>query len=190
MDAVLRGGTLRKKIFAILLAFLLAAVAPLEASATTVKMVYGTSNQAITITLTSLASAGTQGSAAIDNTTNLYLDALVFVKVKTNAAGTSATGYVSIYAYGTADGGTTYSDGVTGTDAAQTLTSPPNLRLVGVCNAVANATTYSCGPFAVSPAFSGILPDHWGIVVQNNTGAALDATVGSAWYQGAQAQVI
>ena len=168
----------------------LAAVLPGEAYASTVKMVYGTNNQAISITLTSLANNGQQGSLAVDNSTNLYLDAIVFIKVKTNAAGTSATGYVNIYAYGSADGGTTYSDGVTGTNAAQTLTNPPNVKLIGVCNAVANAATYSCGPFAVSPAFSGTLPDHWGIVVENKTGAALDASVGSAWYQGAQAQVI
>lgn len=156
--------------------------------ATTNKMLYGTSNQSLTCTITSLTNNSQQGSASVDNTTNLYLDALVFIKVKTNAAGTSTTGTINVYAYGTADGGTTYSDGVTGTNASQTLTNPPNAKLIGVINAVANAAIYNGGPFSVSLAFGGILPDHWGVVVENKTGATLDASVGSAWYQGIQTQ--
>ena len=156
----------------------------------TIKQLYGTSNQSITCTLTSLANNGQQGSAAIDNTTNLFLDALVFVKIKTNAASTSASGIVNVYAYGTADGGTTYTDSVTGTNASQTLTSPPNVRLIGVINAVANSVTYNGGPFSVAAAFGGLLPDHWGIVVENQSGNTLDAAVGSSWYQGVQRQTV
>jgi len=157
-----------------------------------IKPLYGASNQAITCTITSLANNGQQSSAAIDNTTGLYDDVLVVVKVKTGASGTAATGTVNIYAYGTADGGTTYGGGESGmgTNAGVTLTSPPNIRLIGVINAVANSTTYDGGPFSVAAAFGGILPDHWGIVVENKTGAALDASVGSAWYQGVQGQVV
>lgn len=156
----------------------------------TIKSLYGANNQSITITLTSRPNANQRGSLAIDNTSNLYLDAFVQLKIKTNASGTSATGFVVIYAYGTADGGTDYGDGVTGTDADQTLTSPPNLRVLGIINAVANATTYTSNPFSVASVFGGKLPDHWGIVVENDTGATLDASVGSAWYQGIQAQVV
>lgn len=154
-----------------------------------VKSAYGTSNQALTCTITSLANNGQRGSLAVDNTSDLFLDALVFVKVKANASGTLATGSVNVYAYGTADGGTTYGDAVTGTDAAQTLTAPPNLRLIGVINLVANAAVGDGGPFSVAQAFGGILPDHWGIVVENKSGATLDASVGSAWYQGAYSTV-
>lgn len=155
-----------------------------------VKAFYGTSNQSITCTLTSLANGGQQGSAAIDNTSNLFLDAFVQVKVKSNAAGTAATGVVNVYAYGTADGGTDYSDSVSGTNASQTLTSPPNLKLIGIINVVADAVTYVGGPFSVAAAFGGALPDHWGIVVENKTGATLDASVGNAWYQGLQQSVV
>lgn len=158
--------------------------------ASTVKSSYGSSNQAITCTITSLANNGQRGSAAIDNSSNLFLDALVFVKVKSNASGTGATGTVNVYAYGTADGGTTYSDGVSGTDAGQTLTAPANLRLIGTINVVANSTSYWGGPFSVAQAFGGILPDHWGIVVENKTSATLDASIGSAWYQGILAQTV
>lgn len=156
--------------------------------ASTIESKYGTSNQAITITITSLTNNSQQQSTAVDNTTNLFLDALVFVKIKSAAASTSATGYANIYAYGTADGGTTYSDSATGTNGTITLTAPPNMRLIGVVNIVANATTYNAGPFCVTPAFGGVLPDHWGIVVENKSGATFDASVGSAWYQGVQAQ--
>ncbi len=152
-----------------------------------VKTAYGSNNQAITITLTSLANNAQRQSTAIDNTANLFLDALVFLKIKSGAA--SGTGYFNVYAYGTSDGGTTYSDGATGTDGTITLTSPPNMRLIGVVNMVANAVTYEGGPFSVAAAFGGVLPDHWGIVVENKSGAAFDGTTASAWYQGAYATV-
>jgi hypothetical protein len=118
----------------------------------------------------------------------LFLDALVFVKIKTGASGFSATSYANVYAYGTADGGTTYTESATGTDAAITLTVPPNAKLIGTINIVANATTYNAGPFSVAAAFGGILPDHWGIIVLNQGSGTLDASVGSVWYQGILAQ--
>lgn len=158
--------------------------------ASDIKAKYGTNNQAITCTFTSLANNGQRCAAAIDNTSNLFLDALVQIKIKTGNASTSTTGFVNIYAYGTADGGTNYSDGVSGTDASATLTSPPNVRLIGVVNCVANSTTYVGGPFSVAQAFGGQLPDHWGIVVENKTGGTLDASIGSAWYQGVLNQVV
>lgn len=159
--------------------------------ATTLEPKYGTNGQAITCTITSLANNGQRSSLAIDNTTALLRAARVFVKVKTNAAGTSITGAVNVYAYDTADGGTTYGGGETGmgTDASVTLTSPPNIVLIGVINAVANATTY-VKAMSVEQAFGGSLPAGWGIVVENKTGAALDASIVSAWYQGQQDQAV
>lgn len=155
-----------------------------------IKSLYGTSNQSIVCTITSLANAAQQQSTAVDNSLNLFLDALVQLKIKTNASGTSATGYIIIYAYGTSDGGTDYGDGISGTNGLVTLTNPPNLRVLGIINAVANSTTYVSNPFSVASLFGGKMPDHWGIVVENQTGATLDASVGSAWYQGIQAQVV
>lgn len=156
------------------------------------KSKYGTSNQTITCNFLSLANNGQRSSAAIDNTTNLFLDALVSVKIKTAAASTSSTGYVNIYAYGTTDGGTTYGGGEAsmGTDAGVTLTSPPNIVLIGVINAVANSTTYVRSAMSVAAAFGGVLPDHWGIVVENKTGATLDGVTGSANYQGVLGQSV
>ncbi len=148
---------------------------------------YGTNNQAITCTFTSLANNGQRQSTVVA-TGNNAIDAMVFVTVKTNASGTSSTGFVNVYAYGSVDGGSNYSDGATGSDGTITLTGPANMRLIGTVNAVANATTYKAGPFAVSLAFGGVLPDHWGIVIENKTGATLDASVGAAIYQEIEGQ--
>jgi hypothetical protein len=137
-----------------------------------------TNNVALTISLASLTNNSARESTAIDNTGNLDFDANVFLKIKSPASGTSATGYVNIYAYGSADGGTTYPDNVTGTDAAITLVVPPNVKLIGVMNLVANATTYKAGPFSIAAAF-GYLPGKWGIIVENKTGGTLDTTEGN-----------
>lgn len=157
----------------------------------TVSSLYGTSNQAFTITMSTLANATNasgagRASTAIDNTSNLFLDALVVVKITTSASALANDKAVYVYAYGTADGGTTYSDGVTGTDATFTATNPPNLRLLGVINAVATSTAYVGGPWSMANAL-GVLPQKWGIVCVNFTGQAL--TAGSAFYQGVQSTV-
>jgi hypothetical protein len=153
-----------------------------------VKLKYGTANQAITITLTSLANNAARASTAVDNTSNLHQDVQVQVQVKTGASSTSSNGFVNVYAYGTS--AATYPEGISGTDAALTMTVPPNLVLIGQINAVANATTYTSEPFSVAQAFGGYLPALWGIVVENRSGATLDASVGSAWYRGINSQVV
>lgn len=157
----------------------------------TLKNLYA-SSAALTITVASLATASSRASTAVSNSTNLYLDALVTVKVKTGASGTASTGYLTVYAYGSIDGGTSYSDGVTGTDAAFTVATANNLRMLGVVNAVANATTYTSVPFSVAQAFGGTLPEKWGIVISNNTGGTLDATGGNhaITYQGVNTSVV
>lgn len=150
---------------------------------------YGPNNQAITCTFTSLANNGQRGSAAIDNTSNLFLDALVQVKVK-SGSGTSSTGFVNVYAYGTADNGGDYSDGVGGTDAGVTLTVPPNAKRIGMINVVASSAIYVSSPMSVAQAFGGVLPAKWGIIIENKTGGTLDGSTGSAWYQGIYNQAI
>lgn len=158
----------------------------------TVKLLYGSNAQALTITLASLANAAARASTAIDNTSNLFEDILFQLTVKSAASSVSTTGFVNVYATGTTDGGTTYGEGATGTDGAVTLTSPPNVRLIGSINVVANATTYKMTPMSIAKAFDGALPDHVVIIVQNQSGAALDATEGShvKTYQGVQRQVV
>lgn len=150
--------------------------------ASIIEQLYGTANQAITCTLTSLANGGARQSTAIDNTSALFFSAKVFLKIKSGSSSVSATGTANLYVYETADAGTTYSDGATGSDGSITLTAPPNMRLVGVLNMVANSTTYE-GCFTIND-----LPQKWGIVIVNNSGAAFDGTTAAAWYQGVQQQ--
>lgn len=150
-----------------------------------IKTKYGTDNQAITCTITSLATNTMRGSTAIDNTSNLFEDALVQVQVKTASSSTSSTGYVNVYAYATS--ASTYPGGFGGTDGAYSGLAA-NLTPIGRLATTANSTTYTSNPLSVASAFGGVLPDTWGIVVENQSGATLDASVGSSWYQGVYGQ--
>jgi hypothetical protein len=142
-----------------------------------------TANQTITITLASLGSGSSRQSTALNNSSNLYFDAGVMVIAETGGGGVSSTGTLNVYAYGSANGGTNYTDGASGSDSAFTPTSPTNLKQIGIINAVDNSTTYYGGPFSVAAAF-GYLPGYWGIVVTNNSGAALAASGASAFFEG------
>lgn len=150
------------------------------------KVKYGTSNQTVTVTVASLTNTSARECTVIDNTTNVHPDAGLFLSLKSPASATSAAGYVVIWAYGTADGGTNYTQSATGSDAGITLTVPPNARRVGVMNMVANAVTYKAGPYSVAAAFGGVLPQKWGIIIENQSGGTLDSTGGnhSVFYQG------
>lgn len=150
------------------------------------KLKYGTSNQAITITLNSLGNNNARESTYVDNGTNLFFDAQLMVVIQTATSSTSATGYVNVYAYGSADGGTTYDDNCTGSDTAITLDSPTNLVFLGTITANANSTVYT-KRFNVAAAL-GPLPARWGIVIENKTGASLHSSGNSAHYQGLLAQ--
>ena|ERR1700674_2481672 len=157
----------------------------------TVESLYGSNGQAITCTLASLVTGAARSALAVDNTSNLYLDVLVQLTIKSGASGTLASGYVNVYAGGTVDGGTTYTEGG-GADAAITLVSPTNLKLIGRLNVVANATVYKGQPMSVAAAFGGVMPDHWFTVFENQTGGTLDSTEGNhlKLYQGVRSQVV
>ncbi len=157
----------------------------------TLKTQYGSSNQVIAVTINGLASDAKRESAAVDNSTNCFLDALVQLAIATNTASDS-TGdkSVYVYAYGTADGGTSYSGNASGSDAAfgadpQQLN---NCRLIGVVYAPTQNKIYKSDSMSVASAFGGILPQRWGIVVHNKTGQTLKTSDCSAVYQGLCAQ--
>lgn len=142
-----------------------------------IKLAFGTST-ALTITLTSLAQAAARESTAVDNSSNKYLDALVYVQFKLQTGTPASDKVVNVYAYGSEDG-TNYGDNATGSDAAVTLRSPSNLRLIGTIAAPdAGGLTYKSQPMSVATAFGGILPRKWGIVVENRTNITGSATGG------------
>jgi hypothetical protein len=141
------------------------------------KVTYASSAN-FTITLASLASSATAGreSSAVDNTSNLYLDAIVQVKVALQAGSPANDKKVYVYVYGSEDG-STYTDNATGSDAAITLRVPPNARLLGVIECPdSGALTYESQPWLVAQAFGGLLPRKWGIIVRNYTGLTPSAT--------------
>ncbi|MCZ2077901.1 MAG: hypothetical protein LC130_23220 [Bryobacterales bacterium] len=150
---------------------------------TTLAASYGTST-AFTITLNSLAASASAGreSTAIDNTSNLYVDALVSVWL-TLAAGTPSLG-IYVYVYGSEDG-TNYPDAITGSDAAYTLKSPTNLTLLKpIWTATSGGLLWRMNPMGIAWAFGGILPRKWGIVVLNNTSRAAASSGNGATYTG------
>ena len=138
-----------------------------------IKQKFGTANQAMTITLASLANTALRESTAVDNTTNLFEDVQISGKIKTAAADVSATGYVNIYAYGSADAGTTYDGSASGSDAAYSG-EKTNLKFVKSITANANGTTFEFG-FSLLEVFKTI-PASWGLVIENQTAQDLDST--------------
>lgn len=156
----------------------------------TAKPLYGTSGVAITCTLASLAAASYRQSAVVDNTTNLFEDALVQVTLKTTA---SAGATLSVYVYATDDGGTTYSNGASGSDAAFTPGTNDAANMKLLFTFVVGATQQYVSPLlSVAALFGGRLPAKWGLIVFNNSGQALDATAGNhkLQYQGVNTQIV
>jgi hypothetical protein len=147
-------------------------------------LLYGTNGQAITCTTASLASAGARASTVINNSTNLWIDTPVQYQCTSGSTGTSATGIVNLYVYDSMDAGTIYSQGATGSDAAITLTVPPNAFLIGSFNVVANSVLYTSPSFSISKWYDGRLPNYYGVIVQNLSGHALAATAPVLIYQG------
>jgi hypothetical protein len=164
----------------------------------TIKALYGTEAQAITCTLASLASGNARESTVVDNTSDLFLDVLACVRITLANGGTLASDKkVYVYAYGTVDAATPiYPDKVTGSDAAITLDDPTQLKLIGVieCASYVTATviTFTMEPTSVAQVFGGLLPEKWGIVVQNKTGIAFTSgeTDKAKIYQGLKAQSV
>lgn len=148
---------------------------------------YGT-DTALTITAGSLASAGNRSSAAVTTgTTNNLTQILLEVKILTTSTAPSGNKQVVVYGYMSEDG-TDFSgasstvDNVDGTDKALTaIGSPTNLTFLGTIqlNQGAVAATIT-KVFEVTGPF-GCIPPKWGIVLYNDAGTALGATVSASY---------
>jgi len=122
-----------------------------------------TNNQAVTITLASLADGATATSSAIDNSSDRFINAQVQMKFKTTNT-VSTVGVVELYLIRSADGGTTYDD------------SEINAELIGVFNAATDDTDFVV---STDTASNGQLPEFFKIAVKNLSGAAFDSTGGN-----------
>jgi len=166
---------------------------------TTQSLNYG-SNTAITFDVSSLAGSSTfvagRESTQIDNTSNLFLDAIVTCDGITGHASTAPTigQQIRLYLWGSdVSLATTPIDTLDGTDSAETLGHVSvlnSLRLVAA-PAVTVATaglTYYIMPFSVASFFGGVLPKFWGLYLAHNHTGALAASQSGIWsYYGIKA---
>lgn len=138
----------------------------------------GAAGTAISITLTSLGDGNWRQSAVVDNTSNLYMDAMVGGSIQVGTSPT-AGGTIDIYAYGQYDATGEYTAGASGSDAAYTADGEEtSLKLVDVIQVDGTSDQdYEWGPASVAAAFGLLsLPQRWGLIIENNTGATLNAT--------------
>lgn len=134
----------------------------------------------ITITLASLASVGTPPNVAgrqstlVDNTSNLYVGAKVYLKIK---LGTSPTANTLIYVYLIQyDNSAVEDDGAGASDAGLTVINAPLLGTI--LNVSTSTGTVVYGIFDTTKIVDSLGPK-WGIAVVNTTGASLDSTEGN-----------
>lgn len=138
----------------------------------------------ISITAGSLASAANRSSAAVTTSTTANVTAVkVKVSVLTTATAPSGNKQVIVYAYKSEDGSTytgnsSTTDNVDGTDKALTaIGSPTALIHLGVI-------PLNQGAVAVTAVGVFDLPSidpKWGIVLYNDAGTALGATVSASY---------
>jgi len=144
--------------------------------------------QSITITLASLTDGSYRQSLAVDNSSDKYVDAVLGGSIRTGGTAPTAGGTIEVYAYGSWDGGTTYTAGCSGTDLAYTANGEEGLlRLVETIVVDTDINTdYVFGPVSMASVFGGILPVQWGLVIVNNCGtsASLNASGHLIEYQG------
>ena len=127
-----------------------------------------TDSNTITIALASLGYGSLIASSAIDNSTNKYVSATIQGKITTTS--TIPVGTVTLFLLRSVDGGTTYDDiGVLSPDWIMNMQPLLNIDTPDA------STTYV---FSFNTLSTGTLPSFWKIVVWNNSGGALSATVG------------
>ena len=160
-----------------------------------------TDTTAITITVASLAtSSGTavgRQSTVVDNSTFLYLDAILSGQITT---GTNPTGgRIEVWAWGVLKRVTSTNTfpvataTVLGASDADATFSSEQKRQLAVVASIPVATTsdraYTINPRSVAALFGGVLPLFWGVWVTHNTGVNLNSTAGNHWmhYHGVKA---
>lgn len=163
-----------------------------------------TSSVDVTIDLASLATnaqgvflAG-RASTAIDNRTTQDLDHLFSGLIVAGSVAPTVGRSINVYVYAassTAAGVPTYPDGITGTDAAKTMTSAnvmnSCLRFVASITVDATASrAYTFAPVSIASLFGGVLPKFYGIFVSHDTAQTLGATGHKLSFERVQGQTV
>jgi hypothetical protein len=147
-----------------------------------IKIAYSSATT-ITMDLSALATSTTfvagVESAQIDNTTNLYDDAIVQGLFTVGTTPTTNTS-LNVYVWGSHTSlATTALDVLDGTSSAETFASATALvnavylASVNPVIATTSDTSYIVKPFGVAQFFGGVLPQYWGLYVAHNMVAAL-----------------
>lgn len=152
-----------------------------------IKLAYA-SSAAYTISLASLGTSATlvagRNATVISNTTNLYLDYLVGGKITVGTTPTTGKA-IQLWLYGSIDDTPTYSDSLTGTDAAFTWTSVDirNSGAVFFNETITTDTTSNRAfwfrPMGIAPFFGGRIPKNHSLWVTHETAVNLHATAGN-----------
>jgi hypothetical protein len=136
---------------------------------------------AVNITVASLAASTSRGSAAVYNTTTKYVDTLLHIAVQTGTSAPADLKLCGVYLYSSIDG--VRFNGSSGenvsSDAAVTLDSPTNLTFAANIQCPAASSTYAV--YIPIVQYLGQMPEAWGFVLNNRTGASL-ASTGSLSY--------
>lgn len=151
-----------------------------------IKVTFGTAT-AFTKTNANIASSATAGwvSNAIDNSTNLFLDALVHVELAAVNTAPANSKAIFLYAFALADSsGSAYTSTGDGTPSGSeaTLTYPDVTTLgvvaprLGIIPYPVQNKAINAGPFSVAACFGGVLPPKWCIGMVNHSGMTLSVT--------------
>lgn len=146
-------------------------------------------NTAITFDISSLATSATwlagRESTQVDNSSNLYVDAIVNVDPITSGA-TMAVGDVLELRLWGADTSlaTTPIDVLDGTDSAETLTQDSVRQSLKLVKAVVSTSTGASQkiyipPFSVASFFGGRMPKFWGLFLAHDHSSSLAASQAS-----------
>jgi hypothetical protein len=141
----------------------------------------------LTITLASLATSATlvagRESTAIDNSSNLYLDALIEGEVMTGTSPTAARS-IRVYAYASIADTPNYPDVFDGTDSDETVTTA-DIRdaclplLAAMATANTSNQAYPFRAASLAQAYDGLMPRNWGVFCTHETGVNLNSTGGN-----------
>ena len=143
----------------------------------TVKISYAAA-ATVSCSIASLASSSTlsRGSFVIDNTTNLYDDALLAVSVKVSGTAMGQDKAVYVYLWGSEDG--TLNEGSSlenvGSDALVAVENPTSLKGPLVISCPGTMRTYRAVT-SVAQFWGGRIPRKWGFVIRNSTNQILSA---------------
>jgi len=151
-----------------------------------IKLVYATP-VTLTITNANLASSPTAAwqSAGQDNTSNLYLDALVQVKLAAVNTAPANNKTIYLFGFGVADGsttdyGTNGAAAVTGAEGTLTFpditANPLVCPLIGTIPYPTQNVALISQPFSIAQTFGGILPAKYAIGMLNYSGMTLNVT--------------